>query len=265
MRHSGDIMRLVSLQVSNFRAISSASIDLEPLTSIRRSPDAPNDVVVSKLKISECSAALAGFHDPAKQAMSDGSFASKLHIFDADLSEGFFSKKVILVEGPSDKSILEAMLTIQGRSAMAEGITILSVGGKKILDKPAFIFRALGVPTYVIVDNDNKTAKDKVAEAYYNKFLQRVLGVPTKNIIDWPAGVFEHSAAWDGNIEDYIGSTCGPDRYGKVKSQMMIDFEVDGDDCVKSPAIAAAMLTAFTAQGVKFEQLDKIIKMVDAL
>jgi putative ATP-dependent endonuclease of OLD family len=231
----------------------------------RRSREEPNDVVVSKLTISECSAGLAKLHDPAKKPMGDAAFASKLHIFDADLSEGFFSKKIILVEGPSDKSILEAALTIQGRSAMAEGLTILAVGGKKILDKPAYIFNALGVPTYVILDNDSMSAQDKAAEIYYNKFLQRVLGVSEDKAVDWPAGVFERWAAWDGNIEDYISTTCGADRYEKVKSQMMIDFEVDSEDCVKSPVIAAAMLTNFVAQGIKFDNLNKIIEMVDRL
>jgi putative ATP-dependent endonuclease of OLD family len=95
--------------------------------------------------------------------------------------------------------------------------------------------------------------------------LQRVLGVPANEAVDWPSGVFERWAAWDGNIEDYISATCGAEEYGRVKSQMMIDFEVDGDDCVKSPAIAAAMLTAFAARGIKFVDLDKIIEMVDRL
>jgi hypothetical protein len=231
----------------------------------RRASEAPNHVVVSKFTISKCSSGLASLHDPAKQPMGDAAFASKLHIFDSDLSEGFFGKKIVLVEGPSDKSILEAILTIQGRSAMAEGLTILAVGGKKILDKPAYIFNALGIPTYVIVDNDNKSAKDKVAEAYYNKFLQRVIGVPANETVDWPSGVFERWAAWDGNIEDYISATCGAAEYGKVKLEMMTNFEVDSEDCVKSPAIAAAMLTAFAAKGIKFDNLDKIIEMVDRL
>ena len=78
----------------------------------RRSAETPNDVVVSKLTISECSVGLAKMHVPTKRPMGDAAFASKLHIFDADLSEGFFSKKIVLVEGPSDKSILEAALTI---------------------------------------------------------------------------------------------------------------------------------------------------------
>ena len=149
---------------------------------------------------------------------------------------------------------------------MAEGLTILAVEEKeKILDKPAYIFNALGIPTYVILDNDNKSAPKKATKSDYNKFLQRVIGVPEAEAVDWPAGVFERWAAWDGNIEGYILQTCGADRYGKVKSQMMIDFEVDSEDCVKSPVIAAAMLTTFVAQGIKFDNLNKIIEMVDKL
>jgi len=91
------------------------------------------------------------------------------------------------------------------------------------------------------------------------------MGVPAVNTVDWPSGIFDHWAAWDGNIEQYIMKTCGAALYHRVKQEMMTNFEVDSDDCVKSPAIAAAMLTAFIAEGVKFEHLNQIIAKLDAL
>jgi predicted ATP-dependent endonuclease of OLD family len=119
--------------------------------------------------------------------MTDAAFGAKLHIFTSDLSEGFFGKKVVLVEGRSDKALLKAALTLKERTATSEGLTIIPVGGKTVLDKPAFIFQTLKIPTYVIFDNDQKTKeKEKPAEIIYNRFLQRLLGYRSRRLLIGP-------------------------------------------------------------------------------
>lgn len=232
-----------------------------------RGAEAPNQVRFSKLTLSECSAGLANLHEPPKEPMKDNALAAKLHVFTADLSEGFFGTKVVLVEGLSDKAVLEASLAVRGRTATSEGLTILAVGGKKILDKPAFIFRALGIPTYVVFDNDQSSVKDdqKDSEIYYNRFMQRLLGVLAEDLEDWPSGVHKEWAAWDGNLEKYLVEKCSAELYGKVKIEMMAHFEVSNDDCVKSPTIAGAMLTSFIKHDIVFDELDQIIDTIDAL
>jgi hypothetical protein len=199
--------------------------------------------------------------------MSDAAFAAKLHIFSAEVSEGFFAKKVILVEGASDKAILEALYLRKERSSISEGICIIDVGGKKKLDKPAFIFDALRIPIFVIVDNDESSvgAEQKPSEIGYNRLLQAILRVPNNEIEDWPSGVFPRCAAWNGSLEAYIVGKSGRQAYDAAKHEMMTNFEIDGDDCVKSPAIASAMLAKLMDGGVTFGELDEIIKMVDAM
>lgn len=233
----------------------------------RRAAETPNQVRFSKLTLSECSAGLADLHEPPKEPMKDTALAAKLHVFTSDLSEGFFGTKVVLVEGLSDKAVLEASLTVRGRTATSEGLTILAVGGKKILDKPAFIFRALGIPTYVVFDNDKSSVNNdkKDSEINYNRFMQRLLGVPAEDLEDWPSGVHQEWAAWDGNLEKYLVEKCSAELYGKVKAEMMAHFEVSNDDCVKSPTIAGAMLTSFVKHNIVFDQLDQIIEMIDGL
>ena len=231
----------------------------------RRAAEAPNKVCFSKLTLSECSAGLAALHDPPKDPMKAAALAAKLHVFTSDLSEGFFGTKVVLVEGPSDKAILEASLTVQGRSATSKGLTILAVGGKKILDKPAFVFRALGIPTYVVFDNDKSSVKEdqKESEIGYNHFMQRLRGVSAEDLEDWPSGVHKNWAAWDGNLETYLIEKCGKALYETVKKEMMAHIEVSNDDCVKSPAFAGAMLTSFIERDIVFDELEQIIRMID--
>jgi len=234
---------------------------------VRRHAETPHNVVMSKLTLADCSQALAGFHNPARAPLGDNAFAAKLHIFNAEVSEGFFAKKVVLVEGVSDKAILEAVYKTKGRSPLSEGICIVDVGGKKKLDKPAYIFRALGIPTFVVVDNDFKSTHEeqRPKEIEYNRFLQRVCGVEDAQLSDWPVGVFTRWAAWDGTLEKYISEKCGVAIYNAAKRQTMSDFEVDGEDCVKSPEIASAMLTRICGNGIVFDELDQIIVAIDAV
>jgi hypothetical protein len=222
-------------------------------------------VRVSKLSIADCSASLSQFHEPVRAPLGAAAFAAKLHVFTPELSEGFFGQKVILVEGSSDKALLEARFKVLGRTATSEGLTVLSVGGKKSLDKPIHIFKTLGIPTYAIFDNDRESGNDEQAEIRYNRFLQKVLGTPADQVTDWPDGVFDGWAAWSYNLEKYIITACGQELYERVKTQMKVDFEVESEDCVKSPVIAAAMLTSFIANGIEFPELDEIIRKIDAL
>lgn len=71
-----------------------------------------------------------------------------------DFSEGFFSDRVILVEGDTDKAILEVLCDRAGMPLDAEGVSVVHVGGKGNLKMSYAILDSLGVPTYVVVDGD---------------------------------------------------------------------------------------------------------------
>jgi predicted ATP-dependent endonuclease of OLD family len=225
-----------------------------------------SQVRISKLKIAECSAALAQCFIPPRAPLSDAAFAARLHVFTSEISEGFFARKVVLVEGPSDKAVLEAAFGLNGRSSISEGICIIDVGGKTKIDKPACIFRSLGIPTYVLFDNDQRVgAVRQPQEVQYNRFLQRVLGVDEANVTDWPAGINENWAAWDGNLENYIRTTSGQVQFDSAKNEVLTNFEVEADDYLKSPAIAKALLYRLTTSGIRFENLVRMIEMIDSI
>ncbi|RAI42666.1 AAA family ATPase [Rhodoplanes roseus] len=239
----------------------------EEVRIVRRAETAPHHVLISQLSISDCSAALAGFHRPPRTPLSESSFAAKLHIFNSEVSEGFFARKVVLVEGASDKAILEASYLNTKRSPLSEGICIIDAGGKKKIDKPAYVFKKLGIPVFVIMDNDRSSTKEpkQQDEINYNRLIQRILGFREEDIEDWPEKLNANFCAWDGNLEKYIVRKCGQDCYDDSRNQVKISFEVDSDDCVKSPTLASALFSIALSKGHTFNELNEIITAIDNL
>lgn len=84
----------------------------------------------------------------------------KAHSTEKILS-GFFAKKVILVEGPTEKLALPEYLRQVGFDLLERGIEILSVGGKGNLAKWWRLFTLYEIPTYIIFDNDADDDKNE--------------------------------------------------------------------------------------------------------
>jgi putative ATP-dependent endonuclease of OLD family len=78
-----------------------------------------------------------------------------------EFSEGFFADAVVLVEGQTDRIVLEAVATKLGNDLDRLGVTVLSVEGKGGLRVARAILVALGIPTYVLADGDHGTSARK--------------------------------------------------------------------------------------------------------
>lgn len=79
-----------------------------------------------------------------------------------EFSEGFFADAVVLVEGRTDRLVLEALATKLGQDMDRLGVTVLSVEGKAGLRVARAILTSLGIPTYVLADGDFGTSGRKV-------------------------------------------------------------------------------------------------------
>ena len=76
---------------------------------------------------------------------------SKPHILN-----GFFAKKIVLVEGETEEFALPIFLEATGLDTLKEGIAVIGVGGKGNLAKWWRLFTCYGVPIYVCFDNDEE-------------------------------------------------------------------------------------------------------------
>lgn len=213
----------------------------------------------SEVNVNECSAYFAKLL--GRQPLAEAAFEAKMHIFSRELCEGFFASKVILVEGIGDKAVIEGAYRALDRSPEAEGIAILSVDGKTKMDKPLYIFRRLGIPTYPVFDSDSsrKAGNQKLGA---NKTIQLIVGIEAPE--DYPDGVYESFSAYGGDMESYFKLACG-DRWEELLARHRDDFGLEKDDICKTPSVIAAICAELRNAGKNIDRLSEIISRVDAL
>ena len=71
-----------------------------------------------------------------------------------EFSEAFFAELVVLVEGETDKAVIESLAERETISLDGYGIAVVDVGGKGNLKISWSILRGLDIPCYVIFDED---------------------------------------------------------------------------------------------------------------
>lgn len=161
-----------------------------------------------------------------------------------EFSEGFFADAVVLVEGQTDRIVLEAVATKLGKDLDRLGVTVLSVEGKGGLRVARAILTALGIPTYVLADGDfatseHKTYKDKTDDEIKASRAQAHAShrAATEDLI---AALPHTTIAAEGALPYSFGSptvVCG-------------DFTVWRDDIEEELGAWASFESALAAAGV---------------
>lgn len=183
------------------------------VTRRQSSPEAHPSVAIYAASIDKVTTRLAGYRDDeAVRARWD-------QVCTRNLAEAFFAEAVVLVEGDTDKGVLDGMSRREGqRQLEADGITITEAWGKTGIYTPHAILAELRIPTLVIFDNDSGCAnriRARIAsggngnpdaeEAKIigeNRDLLRYLGEPE---VDFPVGAVGTTAfVWDDTLEHVI-------------------------------------------------------------
>lgn len=188
-------------------------------------------------------------------------FKRSLHIFTPEIAEGFFAKKVVLVEGEGDAALLRGFITHLGRDCLAEGMHVVPVHGKANIEKSLVIFSQLEIPAFVIFDNDQPD--NKPSERDTNRSLQQICG--HTDITDWPSGCFSRFAALNGKVEQQVRSAVGADHFNTTVANVADLHGLKPKDALKNPMVASAILGVFLGEKRKFEFLEEIVLKIDAL
>ncbi|WP_300579094.1 AAA family ATPase [Phenylobacterium sp.] len=200
--------------------------------------------------------------ETASQAVP-GSFSAeslmpRLHILGPELSEGFFADGVVLVEGASDRAALCAIAAKMGVNFESAGIAILPAGGKNNLDRPAIIFRELGIPVYIIWDCDSD------AESFQNLRLLRAVD-PSADHLE-----FQRETVVRGNyayfavkLEASLKQEIGNSLYESCLSAACDEFGVPANaDAQKSPEIMKRFLELAEQEGATSKTLEHIVDVI---
>jgi predicted ATP-dependent endonuclease of OLD family len=81
------------------------------------------------------------------------------HVYSGTRSEGFFARKVVLVEGQTEEYAIPIYSRALEYDMDREGVSVISSGGKGQIDRLLQIFNEFRIPCYIIFDGD-KSSKD---------------------------------------------------------------------------------------------------------
>ena len=151
-------------------------------------------------------------------------------ICDQSKNEGFFAKKVILIEGETEKYALPIYFSHQGFDLDNERIAIISAGSVDNISYLYVIFNEFNIPCYIIFDGDNPeqdvkeltgdNRKDALNKTNRNKELLKFVGKEFDEEAEFLfplTSVNEKYAVWEKNFEETFHKSI--DNYNEIKSK----------------------------------------------
>lgn len=185
--------------------------------------------------------------------------APRLHILGHELAEGFFADGIVLVEGRSDKSALNACARMMGIDFQEAGIAVLSAEGKNNLDKPFAIFRELGIPIYVVWDCDR--GKESPAA---NLALLR-LAHNNHEIAEAPAEtiVAQNYAHFEDTLEKLLIEELGAGLHQECLTEACEPFGlVASKETQKNPEVMLQTLVLAKAKNGRSKSLENLVEAI---
>ncbi len=190
-----------------------------------------------------------------------GSFTSEVTrqklklLLTSEVSEGFFAERVVLVEGPEDRALLQGYATARGVSLEDLGISVIACGGKENIARPAVVFLHLGIPVFLVWDNDR--GRDRPEK---NHRLLLVLGEEPD---DFPSGVFDKHAVFDTEAEEVVNDSLGAGAYPRLLSQVATEFDNAPVSTLKfNPQYMDAVFRRAAEEGLSCLMLDQILERI---
>lgn len=182
----------------------------------------------------------------------------RLHILGTELSEGFFANGVVLVEGRSDRSALQACARLLGLDFHAAGIAILPVEGKSNLDRPYAVFTELEIPTFILWDCDlNKK------EAGANPALLHLADANATYDEPLSTRIAKNYAYFDDTLETVLISELGTELHQQCLAEACEPFGLTPNkDTHKIPEVMHQVLACAKGKGVSSPTLETLVKAI---
>ncbi|MGO7087510.1 ATP-dependent endonuclease [Rhizobium leguminosarum] len=178
----------------------------------------------------------------------------------AEMTEAFFARVVIIVEGPSEREAIPVLARGCGMDFDEHGISIVSAGGKAAIDTLVQLYDTHGIRTYVVFDNDAGNASEKAA----NHTLCRLLDLQE---VDEPAAcVKDRYAILQGNWETQCRihlEAIQVGLYEKLEMQARDELGISGGR--NKPLVARFIAQALVANGHIPQFLRDLVSHVEEL
>lgn len=180
-----------------------------------------------------------------------------------ELSEMFFSRRIIFVEGIEDVAYITTYLHLMEKYAQFRelGYHIIPVHGKSELIKPIALAKLLEIPYYVVCDADtDKTRDHEVTQAKKeNKIILFLNGVQSDG---WPSENLHNKnlTMWKVNLTDVIAVELG-NAY-KQHEDKAAAFYSNAGGLKKNPLAISRALEYAWIDGLQSNSLKNLIEKI---
>ena len=175
------------------------------------------------------------------------------------MNEGFFGEVVVLVEGEGDRAAILAVAESMGHELESMGVCVVPCMSKNNLDRPAVVFRNLGIQTYLVWDNDKHVQCPNPEE---NRRLLRLVDAPEE---DWPAVVCDTYACLDDDLECTLRQEISAAIFDGLLKQAQAEFRMKKDRVLKNPFVLRRVVLVAAAQGHCSSTLRAIVEKIVGL
>ncbi len=201
-----------------------------------------------------------------KSLKGDVGLRAKLYqVLQPQLSEMFFSKKLIFVEGIEDQAFILGLLEYfeKAEPYRSSGAHIIPVNGKSNLIPPMIIASHLQIPFMVVFDADSSTPEADGKRAKHEKDNKAILEIVGLKAPPFPLGhMFEERAViWKENIGDAFAEDCG-EKHGKIKEKAAQNLDqLSGLD--KNILAIAERISVAKDEGLKLLIMEKLVSQIE--
>ncbi|MDD5708772.1 MAG: ATP-dependent endonuclease, partial [Kiritimatiellae bacterium] len=163
------------------------------------------------------------------------SWARLRSVLGLSASEGFFADGVILVEGDEDEAIIAAFAESRGVSLDAQGICLVSSGGKTKLPSLLAMYARLGITVFTIFDGDGQLSEDEQAKTELNKALLKMVGAAP---LPRPATTIGKCyAVWDTTFVNVVKDAFGEQHWNGAFAKARDEYSISADHAKKKYAV----------------------------
>lgn len=166
---------------------------------------------VSSLKYDELASEL---EKAGERPLKESGMIAKLYpTLRPEISEMFFSKRLVLVEGAEDVAYITSYIQLMDRydDFRHSGYHVIPAGGKSELIKPLAIAKLLNIEVFVVFDADTDKTKDSEAEKHKKDNAAILYLMGHDKVENWPNHDVKKNnlRMWKTNITKTIGLELG--------------------------------------------------------
>lgn len=224
-----------------------------------RESGVPACSAVSSLKYDELASELA---EAGEKPVKESGMVAKLYpTLRPEISEMFFSKRLVLVEGVEDVAYITSYIQLMGRynDFRRSGYHIIPVGGKNELIKPLAIAKLLDIEVFVVCDADtDKTKESEVGKHKKdNAAILHLLGHEKGE--NWPDYDVKKNnlRMWQTNITNTVGPELG--EQWKEHVDQAAAYYGNAGGLNKNPLAVSRALESAWASGLRSEALQDLV------